>query len=147
MRCIVQRVVQAGVTIEGSQIASIGKGLLVLAGITHTDTVTEAEWMAEKLVSLRVFADDEGRMNRSILDTGGEILLVSQFTLYGTLKKGTRPSFTQAAAPEHALIMFTSLVEGVKTKAPYLPVSTGMFGAMMEVSLINDGPVTIILER
>lgn len=151
MKLVIQRVSQARVDIDGRTVGSIAYGLCALVGITHTDTHAQCEWMAEKLLALRVFADDEGKMNRSVRDTGGGILLVSQFTLYGDLAKGTRPSYIDAARPEHAEPLFQSFVDMVRARAancqPPIDVATGVFGAMMQVHLVNDGPVTIILER
>lgn len=151
MKLVIQRVSQARVDIDGRTVGSIAYGLCALVGITHTDTHAQCEWMAEKLLALRVFADDEGKMNRSMRDTGGGILLVSQFTLYGDLAKGTRPSYIDAARPEHAEPLFKSFVDMVRARAascqPSIDVATGVFGAMMQVHLVNDGPVTIILER
>lgn len=149
MKCVVQRVSRASVTIDGVVVGSIANGLVVLVGITHSDSEAQAQWMADKLLSLRVFADDEGKMNRSVVDVSGGVLLVSQFTLYGDLKKGTRPSFIEAARPELAQPLFDRLVDLVRQGASGTPVSvgTGIFGAMMDVELVNDGPVTILLER
>jgi len=151
MKLVIQRVSQARVDIDGRTVGYIAHGLCALVGIAHTDTHAQCEWMAEKLLALRVFADDEGKMNRSVRDTGGGILLVSQFTLYGDLAKGTRPSYIDAARPEHAEPLFQSFVDMVRTRAancqPPIDVATGVFGAMMQVHLVNDGPVTIILER
>lgn len=151
MKLVIQRVTEASVAIDGTTVGSITHGLCVLVGITHTDTRKQCEWMADKLLALRVFADDEGRMNRSLRDTGGGILLVSQFTLYGDLSKGTRPSYIKAARPEHAEPLFKLLVDAIQERAAgnQLPISlaTGVFGAMMRVQLVNDGPVTIIMER
>lgn len=151
MKLVIQRVSQARVDIDGHTVGSIAHGLCALVGITHTDTDAQCAWMAEKLLALRVFADDDGKMNRSLRDTGGGILLVSQFTLYGDLSKGTRPSYIDAARPEHAEPLFQSFVDMVRTHAthshPPINVATGVFGAMMQVHLVNDGPVTIILER
>lgn len=149
MKCVVQRVTRACVTVDGVVAGSIASGLLVLVGITHHDNEAQAQWIADKIFILRVFADNEGKMNRSVVDIGGGILLVSQFTLYGDLKKGTRPSFIEASRPEHAQPLFERLVELVRKGASGTPVtvSTGIFGAMMNVELVNDGPVTIILER
>ncbi len=151
MKLVIQRVTEARVDIAGSTVGSISHGLCALIGITHTDTLAQCEWMAEKLLALRVFADEEGKLNRSLRDTGGGILLVSQFTLYGDLSKGTRPSYIDAARPEHAEPLFQAFVDMVRTRAsdcqPPIVVATGVFGAMMQVHLINDGPVTIILER
>lgn len=122
-------------------------GLLVLVGITHTDTFKNVEWMCEKLLKLRIFEDEAGKMNRSVTDIrGGGILIVSQFTLYGELKKGTRPSFTEAARPEIAEPLYNEMIEFLKNEASVL-IQTGIFGAMMDVHLVNSGPVTIIIEK
>lgn len=145
MKAVVQRVKKASVTVDGNIVGSIGKGLMVLLGIHEHDTLNELQWMAEKLVKLRIFEDEEGKMNISVKDVGGEILLVSQFTLYGDLKKGTRPSFIEAARPEVAIPLYEKMIESLKSEG--IHVETGIFGAMMDVELINSGPVTIILER
>jgi D-tyrosyl-tRNA(Tyr) deacylase len=150
MIALVQRVRNAHVEVEHQTVGSIDKGLLVLLGITHTDTLETCAWIAQKLLSLRVFPDDAGKMNRSVLDVGGGILVVSQFTLYGELAKGTRPSFINAARPEHAQPLYDMLVESLRTETanhPQTTIATGIFGAMMDVHLINDGPVTLIIER
>jgi D-aminoacyl-tRNA deacylase len=139
MRAVVQRVGEASVTVDGAVVGRIGAGLLVLLGIHQEDTERQADRMAEKLLALRIFQDAEGRMNRSVVDTGGEILCVSQFTLYGDTRKGTRPSFGQAARGEVA----EPLYERVRTK---LGAAGGVFGAHMNVSLVNDGPVTLVVE-
>ncbi|RPI67599.1 MAG: D-tyrosyl-tRNA(Tyr) deacylase [Ignavibacteriae bacterium] len=148
MKCVIQRVSRASVTVDDAIVGSINHGLLVLVGITHADTNDQAAWMADKILTLRVFADDEGKMNRSVKDVSGGVLLVSQFTLYGDLKKGTRPSFIAAARPEQAQPLFDHLVDLVRLGAePNVDVATGTFGAMMDVELVNDGPVTIVVER
>jgi D-tyrosyl-tRNA(Tyr) deacylase len=148
MKCVIQRVTRASVTVDGSIVGSINHGLLELVGITHADTNDQAAWMADKILTLRVFADDEGKMNRSVKDVSGGVLLVSQFTLYGDLKKGTRPSFIAAARPEQAQLLFDHLVDLVRVGAEQnVNVATGTFGAMMDVELVNDGPVTIVVER
>lgn len=151
MRCVVQRVSQATVSVDGNVVGSIARGLCVLVGITESDTLEQCTWMADKLVALRIFPDEDGKMNRSVVDCAGGVLLISQFTLYGELQKGTRPSFVRAARPEHAQPLFDSLVELVRERslkqAHPFPVATGVFGAMMDVALVNEGPVTIILER
>jgi D-tyrosyl-tRNA(Tyr) deacylase len=146
MRCVVQRVLKAKVTVEGNITGEISEGLLVLVGITHSDTRETLEWMCDKLLKLRIFHDDNGKMNRSVTDIRGGILLVSQFTLYGELKKGTRPSFTDAARPEVAEPMYDEMIALLK-KENSVNIQTGIFGAMMDVELVNSGPVTIILER
>jgi D-tyrosyl-tRNA(Tyr) deacylase len=133
------------VEVDGSTVGSIGKGLLVLLGVHQDDTHDKLEWMSDKISKLRIFEDDDGKMNLSVTDVGGSILLVSQFTLYGDLKKGTRPSFIEAARPEVAIPIYDAMID--KLRALGLHVETGVFGAMMEVSLVNSGPVTIIIER
>jgi D-aminoacyl-tRNA deacylase len=145
MKSVVQRVSKASVTVDGVVTGSIGIGLLILLGVHQDDTADKIEWMAEKITKLRIFEDDEGKMNRSVLDVGGSVLIVSQFTLYGDLKKGTRPSFIEAARPEVAIPIYESMIE--KLQSHGLRVETGIFGAMMDVSLVNSGPVTIIIER
>lgn len=151
MRCVIQRVSSAEVRVDGRCVGSIGVGLCVLVGITHNDTDLEAAWMAEKLLALRVFPDHEGKMNRSLADTGGGLLIVSQFTVYGRLAKGTRPSYSEAARPEIAQPLMDRFVAILRQRARENPspvhIETGVFGAHMQVSLNNDGPVTIILDR
>ncbi|MBU3678304.1 MAG: D-tyrosyl-tRNA(Tyr) deacylase [Candidatus Kapabacteria bacterium] len=151
MRALIQRVCSAHVEVQGSTVGTIGTGLVALIGITHTDTVEECRWIAEKILSLRVFPDADGKMNRSISDVGGGILLVSQFTLYGELAKGTRPSFIRAAGGDAARPLFDAFVgimqDRITNEKTPVTVATGVFGAMMQVHLVNDGPVTIMLER
>ncbi len=144
MRLVVQRVGMAAVSVDGEMVGQIGPGLCVFVGITHHDTPEIAAKMAEKLVKLRIFSDAGDKMNLSVQDTQGEILLVSQFTLYGDAKKGNRPSFVDAARPEQALPLFTDFVEKVAQSG--VPVGTGRFGADMKVMIANDGPVTLIME-
>jgi D-tyrosyl-tRNA(Tyr) deacylase len=139
VRAVVQRVSEASVTVDGEVVGEIGAGLLVLLGVHREDTERQADRMAEKLLALRVFQDGEGRMNRSVVDTGGEILCVSQFTLYGDTREGTRPSFGEAAPGEIA----EPLYERVRAK---VGAAGGVFGAHMNVSLVNDGPVTLVVE-
>jgi D-aminoacyl-tRNA deacylase len=139
MRALVQRVSEASVTVDGEEVARIGRGLLVLLGVGRRDTEAEADRIARKLLALRVFEDDGGRMNRSVRDVGGELLCVSQFTLYGDTRKGNRPSFVDAAAPEEA----ERLYERVRAA---LSARGGVFGARMAVALVNDGPVTLLIE-
>ena len=146
MKCVVQRVSRASVTVYGEVVGEVGKGLLVLVGIQVDDTEAEVDWMARKLTSLRVFADAEGNMDLNVEQVEGGLLLVSQFTLYGELKKGTRPSFIRAARPETAEPLYSKLVDMIRDQSS-APVATGRFGAMMDVELVNDGPVTVILER
>jgi D-aminoacyl-tRNA deacylase len=144
MRALLQRVSHASVTVDGKVVGQIGQGLLVLLGVGQDDSEIEVKTLADKIVQLRIFGDDEGKMNRSLLDTGGEVLVVSQFTLYADTRKGRRPSFTDAAPPAIA----EPLVERFKdTIAAYgLKVAGGIFGAHMDVELLNDGPVTIWLD-
>jgi len=144
MRIVLQRVKRASVEVVGETVGSIGPGLLVLLGVTHADTRQDADFLAEKTAHLRIFSDDAGKMNRSVKDVGGGILVVSQFTLYGDCRKGRRPSFDAAAPPEHARTLYEYFVE--RLRAHNLPVETGVFQAAMQVSLVNDGPVTFILE-
>ena len=143
MRAVVQRVLNASVAIGGTVKGKIGKGYLVLLGIEENDTEKDLEYIAEKLLGLRVFEDEAGKMNRSVLDAGGSILLVSQFTLYGDARKGRRPSFIRAARPEKAIPLYEAMIARLRAA---LPVETGEFGADMQVSLVNDGPVTILLD-
>ncbi len=144
MRAVIQRVSRASVTIDGEVVGSIGPGLLVLLGITHTDSVEQARWLAEKIVNLRIFNDDDGKMNRSVADIDGSVLVVSQFTLYGDAQKGRRPSFIAAARPEHATPLYEQFIVALLEQG--VPVQTGRFGAMMQVELVNDGPVTLIVD-
>lgn len=146
MRAVIQRVGSASVTSEGKLLGSIGPGLLVFVGVTRGDDAAAARWMAEKIVHLRIFEDSAGKMNRSVEDIDGGILVVSQFTLYGDAAKGNRPSFIAAAPPEVAKPLYEEFV-GALASMTSLPVATGSFGAAMEVALVNDGPVTILLER
>lgn len=146
MRVVVQRVARAKVTVAGETVGEIGPGFLALAGFARGDDEGEVRWMADKLAGLRIFSDDEGRMNRSVVDAGGEALVVSQFTLYGDAAKGRRPSFAKAASPEVAVRLYESFVALLGRRLPN-PVRTGRFGAAMEVELVADGPVTLLLER
>ncbi len=130
---------------EQKTVGKIGRGFLLLAGFTHSDTVEHVEWMAEKVSGLRLFADAEGKMNLGLADVEGEVLVVSQFTLYGDAARGKRPSFVQAAAPGEAEPLYESFVRSLRSRG--LHVETGEFGAMMDVDLVNDGPVTLWLER
>jgi D-aminoacyl-tRNA deacylase len=145
MRIVLQRVARAKVTVDGRVTGQIGRGLLLLAGFTEGDGEETLAWMAKKVVQLRIFPDEEGKMNRSVEDVDGGILVVSQFTLYGDARKGNRPSFTQAARPEIAIPPYERFVRMLRDTGR--PVETGEFGAMMDVELVNDGPVTLILER
>ena len=144
MRAIVQRVNYAQVDIDQETRARIGPGLLVFLGITHQDTEADAKWMAGKVSRLRIFADDDGKMNRSVSDTGGSVLVVSQFTLYGDCRRGNRPGFDQAAHPRQAEPLYTLFCRLIADQG--IDVATGQFAAHMEVSLTNDGPVTILIE-
>lgn len=145
MRAVVQRVSQASVQVDGKTTGAIGPGLLILLGIETGDDTAARDWLVDKIVKLRIFADAEDRMNRSLPDTGGEALVVSQFTLHGSLKKGNRPSFNRAAPPAEAERLYLDFVQTLGA-ALGKPVPTGVFGAMMAVSLVNDGPVTLILD-
>lgn len=144
MRAVVQRVSRASVTVEGEVVGRIEAGLLVLLGVTHSDTAEQARWLADKIVGLRIFADEQGKMNRGVADVGGAVLVVSQFTLYGDCQKGRRPSFIKAAPPEVAIPLYEEFINAMRAQGVF--VATGQFGAMMQVDLINDGPVTLILE-
>ena len=145
MRAVLQRVSRARVLIEGAVVGEIGDGILVLVGFTGGDADAAIEWMAEKVAGLRIFADAEGKMNLSVQETGGGVLVVSQFTLYGDARKGRRPSFVDAAPPQIAIPLYERFVGALRQRVA--AVETGEFGAMMEVELVNDGPVTILLER
>ena len=145
MRLVIQRVREAQVTVEGQITGRIGPGLLALAGFAPTDTTAALAWMCHKLVQLRIFGDDHGQMNRSVQDTGGQILVVSQFTLLADARKGNRPSYSGAAPPPVAEPLYQQFVAMVAAELGQ-PVPTGIFGADMQVSLINDGPVTIVLD-
>ena len=145
MRALIQRVSRASVHIDGKEIASIGQGFLVLLGVADEDGMAEAAWLARKIAGLRLFEDDEGKMNLALADVGGSVLAVSQFTLYGDARKGRRPSFTRAAPPAQAQELydrFCTLLAGEG-----VPVEKGVFQAHMEVTLVNDGPVTLWLEH
>lgn len=145
MRALIQRVKRASVTIDGEPYSSIAAGMLVFVGVTKEDEKENAEKLAQKLISLRIFEDENGKMNRSIADEGLEFLVVSQFTLCGDCKKGTRPSFDNAAAPDKAVPLYEYFVECLRTSG--LKVETGKFQAMMDVELINDGPVTFMVDK
>jgi D-tyrosyl-tRNA(Tyr) deacylase len=145
MRVLLQRVSEASVSVAGQEIGRCGKGLLLLIGIKTGDSSAEVHYLVEKCLQLRIFADTEGKMNRSLLDIGGEILAISQFTLYADTRKGRRPSFIEAAAPEISEPLYELFVQ--ELRAAGVQVATGQFGAEMAVSLVNDGPVTILLEK
>ena len=146
MRVVLQRVSRARVTVDGRVTGEIGRGLLLLVGFTAADSEDALAWMAEKVRGLRIFPDDAGKMNRSLDEVGGGVLVVSQLTLYGDTRKGRRPSFVDAAPPERAIPLYERFVALLRAGAPG-PVATGEFGAMMDVELVNDGPVTLMLER
>jgi D-aminoacyl-tRNA deacylase len=146
LRVVLQRVKSASVAVEDEMISEVGPGLLLFVGVAVSDGEAEADWLAEKLAGLRLFNDEEGKMNLSVRDVGGEVLAVSQFTLLADTKKGKRPSFASAAPPEEAEPLFDYLCERLRASG-VVSVKTGSFGAMMSVALINDGPVTIVLER
>ncbi len=145
MRVVVQRVSGASVSVDGESVGAIGRGLVVLVGFAEGDGREQMEWMATKLRGLRVFPDSEGRMNRDLTEVSGEMLIVSQFTLYGDVSRGRRPSFVSAAPPDEARHLYEEFVDVCRGGA--VPVATGQFGARMEVSLVNDGPVTLVVER
>jgi D-tyrosyl-tRNA(Tyr) deacylase len=144
MRAVIQRVAQASVEVGGEVIGRIGRGLLVLLGVTSEDGPAEAEWMADKLLGLRIFEDPAGKFNDSVIDIGGAVLVVSQFTLYADTRKGRRPSFTAAAPPTVAEPLYEQVVQAIARRG--VPVGSGRFGASMQVALVNDGPVTIVLD-
>lgn len=145
MKALIQRVKRASVTINSKKISEIGNGLLVLLGVEKGDDAINADKLADKLVHLRIFEDENEKMNKSLLDINGEMLIVSQFTLCGDCKKGTRPSFDKSAPPQIANELYEYFIEKVKEYS--VPVQTGRFGAMMDVELINDGPVTFMIEK
>ena len=146
MRAVVQRVSRARVTVADRTTGEIGPGLLILLGISHTDTEADGKWLADKIAKLRIFPDEGGNMNRSLLDTGGDALVVSQFTLHARVRKGTRPSFNDAAPPAQAEPLYEQFRTQLSTALGGRPVPGGEFGAMMQVSLENDGPVTLVLD-
>ena len=146
MRAVIQRVSEASVTVDSEVIGHIKKGLLILLAIHNNDTKDQLDWMVSKISKLRIFSDDEGKMNKSVMDVGGELLVVSQFTLYGDARKGTRPSYIESAGPEKAEAMYNEFVEKIRAFSS-LKTETGEFAAMMDVALVNDGPVTIILDK
>ena len=144
MRAVVQRVTEARVEVAGKIVGEIGAGFLILLGVASDDTPADADYLAEKTINLRVFDDDEGKMNRSILEGDGAMLVVSQFTLYGDVRRGRRPSYSDAAEPEKANQLYEYFVDRVRSRG--VTIETGVFQAMMKVSLTNDGPVTILLD-
>lgn len=145
MKVLLQRVSQASVTVENEIVGEIGCGFVLLLGVTHTDTQQEADWLANKVAGIRLFEDDQGKMNASLADVDGEFLVVSQFTLYGDARKGRRPSFTNAARPEQAEPLVEYFCQKLREKG--FTVATGVFGAHMQVDIHNDGPVTVMIER
>lgn len=145
MRCVVQRVSSASVSVNGNVTGSIGHGLLIFLGIHTSDTSEQIDWMTQKVTKLRIFHDDDGKMNRSVMDVAGGILVISQFTLYGDARKGNRPSFIEAARPEIAIPLYEHFVADLSTVSGCV-VQTGIFAAHMDVQLVNDGPVTIIID-
>jgi D-tyrosyl-tRNA(Tyr) deacylase len=144
MRSLVQRVKRASVKVQGDEVGSISSGLLVFLGVRKDDTQADLNWIVKKLLDLRIFEDAEGKMNFSVKEVSGEILLVSQFTLYGDCRKGNRPSFSEAALPDTAEDMYKQMIEAIVQKG--IKLETGIFGAEMEVELVNDGPVTFLLD-
>ena len=145
MKAVIQRVTSASVVVDKKSVGEIGRGVLVLLGVEKGDAESQADWLAEKIVNLRIFEDEGGKMNLSLLDIGGSLLIVSQFTLAGNCNKGRRPSFDSAAPPEEGKRLYNYFTDELKRLG--LPVATGIFQADMQVSLVNDGPVTFILER
>ena len=145
MRVVLQRVARASVTIDGNRVGEIGPGFCLLVGFSHTDTPAQVAWMAEKIVGLRLFSDEEGKMNLGLAEAGGALMVVSQFTLYGDASKGRRPSFIDAARPEVAIPLYERFIADLR--ATGVTVATGEFGADMQVEILNDGPVTLLLER
>jgi len=143
MRVVIQRVSEASVTIDHKEIRSINNGFMILLGVTQSDTSEDVAWLSKKVIGLRIFSDDEGKMNRSVVDIEGSILLISQFTLHASTKKGNRPSFISAAKPDMAIPLYEEMIKALQES---VPVKTGTFGADMQVSLVNDGPVTIIID-
>lgn len=144
MRAVIQRVTSASVTVGGELVSEIGEGLLIFLGIAHDDTTAELDYIANKVINLRIFEDSGGKMNRSLLDTGGAALVVSQFTLYGDCRKGRRPSFIDAARPEQAKALYEQFIDVLASRN--IRTQGGTFQAMMDVQLVNDGPVTILLD-
>jgi D-tyrosyl-tRNA(Tyr) deacylase len=144
MRAVIQRVREASVQVDGNTVSSIGRGILVFAGLHETDTGPEMEYVIAKILGARIFNDENGVMNRSVADIGGEVLLISQFTLYGDIRRGKRPSYSSAMSPDRAREAFASFVE--RCRAQHDKTKAGIFGADMKVSLVNDGPVTILID-
>ena len=145
MRAVIQRVLEASVTIDGEVVSRIGPGLLVLLGVEEADDSLDVEWLAAKTAKMRIFSDAEGKMNLSVAETGGEVLVVSQFTLHASTKKGNRPSFIRAAAPSHSEPLYETFCTAMEREIGK-PVARGVFGGDMKVALVNDGPVTIVMD-
>jgi D-tyrosyl-tRNA(Tyr) deacylase len=145
MRVVIQRTTQASVTIDGIVVSEIGQGLLVLVGIENDDVIADAQWLASKIVQMRIFSDGEGKMNLSVKDVDGDLLVVSQFTLHASTKKGNRPSFLRAARPEIAIPLYEQFLGLLETELGK-PVLRGVFGADMKIALVNDGPVTLLID-
>ncbi|MFT5619626.1 MAG: D-tyrosyl-tRNA(Tyr) deacylase [Arenicella sp.] len=145
MKAVIQRVSEASVKIEGTVKGKIQKGFMILLGVGSIDSEEDVDWLAKKIVNMRIFEDEEGKMNKSLLDIDGEVLLISQFTLHASTKKGNRPSFIEAAKPDLAIPLYESMISALSSLL-YNPIQTGEFGADMKVSLINDGPVTIVVD-
>ncbi len=145
MKVVIQRVAEASVLIDGLETRSIGQGFMILLGITHDDANEDVEWLCKKIVQMRIFPDEEGVMNKSVLDVDGDVLLISQFTLYASTKKGNRPSYINAARPDIATPLYEQFITQLQSDLGK-NISTGKFGADMKVSLVNDGPVTIIVD-
>ena len=144
MRAVVQRVIEARVAVDGEVVGSIGNGLLVLLGVAKDDAEADADYLADKVAGLRIFPDEQDKMNLSVLEVKGEVMVISQFTLYGDVRRGKRPSFTAAAPPDRAKALYEHFVERMRSLG--ISVATGQFQAMMDVSLVNTGPVTILLD-
>jgi len=145
MRAVIQRTLEASVTIDGQTISRIGPGLLVLLGVEEIDDATDVDWLAGKIAKMRIFGDSDGKMNLSVSETGGEVLMVSQFTLHASTKKGNRPSFIRAAAPEHSEPLYEAFCAAIQRETGK-PVKRGVFGGDMKIALVNDGPVTIVID-
>tara|TARA_B100001123_G_scaffold9021_3_gene11275 strand:+ start:8550 stop:9005 length:456 start_codon:yes stop_codon:yes gene_type:complete len=145
VRAVIQRVHKASVSIAGEKGGSIGPGLLVFVGIHHLDTMEDVKWLSTKISSIRIFPDNHGLMNRSVFDCDGEVLVISQFTLFGNLRKGTRPSFNRAAGPELAVLLYESFLTKLEGNLRR-PIHSGKFGAVMEIEALNDGPVTLFID-